>query len=352
MKNTLAPLKITAAGESHGVGYTGIIEGLPSGLEISLDEIQTELNRRKPGGAYATPRKEDDLVEITSGYFEGKTTGAPLAFFIKNTNQRSHDYDLLKDHYRPGHADVVRDFKYPHADHRGGGHFSARITLINVVAGAFAKKLLKMHGISIQGYVSQIGPHKDSKIYTTLNTEVIEKSPLRMMDSSLDQKSQKFLQQVIEDKMSVGSEATLHITGLPVGVGTPHTQKLNALLASALFSLPAVQSVSFGQAELITQKFGHEFHDKIESIQNDKINFQSNNHGGVLGGMSSGAPIVLHTLLKPPSSFGYPQMYWNKVLQKNVELSLEGRFDPVLAPRFIPVAEAQLAIEVLNILQE
>lgn len=350
MKLKLHPLKVTAAGESHGLGYTGIIEGLPSGLEISLEEIQTELNRRKPGGAFATQRQEDDLIEITSGYYLGKTTGAPLAFFIKNSNQQSKDYDLLKDHFRPGHADVVREFKYPHHDHRGSGHFSARITLVDVVAGAFAKKLLAPYGVTVQGYVSQIGPHADHTQYHKLKPEVIEKSPLRMMDSHVDLQTQQFLQKVILDKMSVGSVATIHIEGLPIGLGSPHTGKLNALLASALFSLPAVQSVSFGQAELITEKFGHEFHDSILSVGENSITFASNNHGGILGGMSTGAPVIIHALLKPPSSFGFKQNYWNKVLKKNVELELPGRFDPVLAPRFIPVAEAQLAVELVSLL--
>ncbi len=346
----LQSIKVSSAGESHGAGYTGIIEGLPSGLEISLSAIQNELNRRKPGGLFASPRNEVDLIEITSGHYEGKTTGAPLAFFIKNTNQQSKDYDLLKDHFRPGHVDVVREFKFPHHDHRGSGHYSARITLIQVVAGAFAKKLLAPLGITIKGYVSQIGTHLDTTHYDSLNQEIIEKSPLRMMNPTLDKKTQEYLQQIIQDKMSVGSKATLFIEGLPIGLGTPHFDKINARLASALFSLPAVQGVNFGQADLITQKFGHEFHDVITSVSDTSISFASNNHGGILGGMSTGAPIVIHALLKPPSSFGFKQKYWNKVLKKNVELELEGRFDPVLAPRFVPVAEAKVAVEILNML--
>ena len=151
MSYPIGPLKVTFAGESHGPGYTGIIEGLPSGLEITIDEIQRELDRRKPGQKFATSRQEADKIEITAGYFQGKTTGAPLAFFIANNDQRSKDYDLLQTHFRPGHADAVREIKYPHHDHRGSGHHSARFTMVTVVAGAFAKKILSFYGIKIQG---------------------------------------------------------------------------------------------------------------------------------------------------------------------------------------------------------
>lgn len=346
----MTKLIITGAGDSHGVSYTGIIQGLPSNLEITLAEIQADLNKRKPGGTYATSRQEADLLEITSGYYQGKTTGAPLAFNIKNQNQISADYDLLETYLRPGHADFVREFKYSHFDHRGSGHFSARFTLIDVVAGSFAKKILAQNNIYVEGYVSQIGILKDERNYDHIDMNLRETSQLRMLDPKLCLEAKSYLDSIIEKKMSIGSKATLQVRGLPIGLGTPHSDKLNAKVAYALFSLPAVQAVSFGNAELALTSYGHNFHDQIASLSKDKIQFASNNHGGVLGGMSSGAPLVVHTILKPPSSFGHAQTYWNKKLQKNETLELPGRFDPVLAPRFIPVAEAKLALTILDAL--
>lgn len=346
----MSKLKVTGAGDSHGMSYSGIIEGLPSGLIISVEEIQADLNLRKPGGAFASPRKEEDLLEITAGYYQGKTTGAPLAFTIKNKQQKSEDYDVLKNYLRPGHADCVREIKYPHADHRGSGHFSARFTLIAVVAGAFAKKILRQKNIQVLGYVSQIGSIQDEHDYQEIHIQNREQSPLRMLNAQCSLEAEKYLQSLIERKMSIGSKATLQISGIPIGLGSPHTNKLNAGLAYALFSIPAVQAVSFGNADLALSSLGHEFHDQIISFNDDRIEFASNNHGGILGGMSSGAPIVVHATLKPPSSFGHPQNYWNKNSKKNEIVALQGRFDPVLAPRFIPVAEAKLAVALLDFL--
>lgn len=341
-------LKVTGAGDSHGHCYTGIIEGLPSGLEITLDEIQLELNRRKPGQDFASSRKEADLIEITSGYYQGKTTGAPLAFYVKNTNHESKDYDLLKTYLRPGHVDSVREIKYPHFDYRGSGPFSARFTLVYVVAGAFAKKILQTQNIKITAYVSQIASIKDEHQYANLCTSSIEQSPLRMANPEISLKAEKFLKDVIEKKMSVGSEVTVQITGLPVGLGSAHTHKINAELAYSVFSLPAVQAVSFGNTNKALTQFGHEFHDQIISLSNNNIKFASNNHGGILGGMTTSNPIVIQVILKPPSSFSHAQNYWNKIKKCNEVLELPGRFDPVLGPRFVPVVEGKLAIDIVN----
>ena len=341
-------ITLTSAGESHGLGYTGIIQGLPANLEITLQEIQDELDRRKPGGKFATSRRESDILQITAGYYEGKTTGAPLSFFIANQNHQSKDYELLKKYYRPGHADVVKNFKYSHNDLRGGGQFSARSTVTTVVAGAFAKKILKFHGIEICGYVSQIGPHFYNFTGKKLDAAMIEQSLLRIPDPELSLKAEQYLEKIILEQNSVGSRATLHIYNCPVGLGTPNTEKINALISHALFSIPAVMGVNFGAAESAALALGSDFHDEISSIDKNRIHFKTNNHGGILGGLTSSAPIIVHAILKPPSSFSKERNFWNKETQQNEKISFTGRFDPVLAPRFIPVAEATLAMVILN----
>lgn len=339
---------LSGAGESHGKGYTGIIQGLPSGLSIDIQEIQTELDRRKPGGLFSSPRQESDTIQILSGYLDGKTTGAPLSFFIPNHDHHSKDYEPLKDLLRPGHADAPRSLKYQHSDYLGGGHFSARYTLLYVVAGAFAKKILKKLGISFCAYVSQIGSIKDSTLYDNLDQSQIDNSPVKMANQNLCLEAQKFLGEVMEQKTSVGSKVTVHISGLEAGLGTPHVRKLNALLSFAYFSIPGVQAVSFGSADLASESYGHQFHDKVKDINSKKIFYDTNNSGGILGGLSTGATIISHITLKPPSSFSHEQDYFNSKTATHESTQLQGRFDPVLGPRCVPVAASLSSIYILD----
>lgn len=345
-------IKITGAGESHGKGYTGIIEGLPSGLQFSMKDLQTELDRRKPGGKFATARKETDQIEFISGVKNSTLTGAPLCFFVPNHNQQSKDYDILKDYIRPGHADLTRRLKYKISHHEGGGLFSARWTILYIVAGYFSKLILAQKGITVQAYVSQIGSIQDSMCYTKLNSKIIEKNSLRMMDKALNAKAEKFLTKIINDKTSIGSQVTIHIDGVPPGVGIPHTHKLNAHLSFALYSIPAVQCVSFGNGLNAPHAVGHEFHDLIESSKNKEIKFKTNHSGGILGGLSTGNTIIAHIGLKPPSSFSYKQKYFELSKNKSNIFSLAGRFDPVLGPRCVPVAEGIVALYMLNSFME
>lgn len=341
-------IKLTGSGESHGIGYTGIIEGLPSGLKFSLKDLQNDLNRRKPGVRYASSRSENDTVLFYSGVKENVLTGAPLSFFIANHDQKSNDYKKLENFIRPGHADITRSLKYKTSHFEGGGLFSARWTVLYIVAGYFAKLILSNKNIKTTAYVSQIGNIIDSKNYSQLDSKTIDMNSLRMMDKKCNSKAEKLLENVLKNKTSVGSQVTLHIEGLPLGMGTPHTNKFNAQVSFALFSIPAVQYVSFGRGFNAPSSFGHLFHDKIKSIKNNKVTFVSNNSGGLLGGLTTGQDVIVHFGLKPPSSFSHEQEFYNTKKNKIEKFSLKGRFDPVLGPRCVPVAESIVALYTLD----
>ncbi|WP_432800201.1 chorismate synthase [Poriferisphaera sp. WC338] len=337
--------RVTTAGESHGPGNVCIVDGVPAGLALSEKDLIPDLERRKPGQSkITTQRKEDDAPEILSGVFEGKTTGTSIAILIRNQDQRSRDYSNIKDKYRPGHADYTFDAKYGSRDYRGGGRSSARETTARVAAGAIAKKLLKQaHDIEIVGYVKQIG---DLKIEVDrpeeMTLEQVESNIVRCPDAAKAEAMIELIDQMRREEDSIGGVSELVATNVPAGWGEPVFDKLKADLGKAMFSLPAVLGVEYGAGFDVATAKGSENNDIFESV-NEKIVTSTNRHGGMLGGISSGMPIVMRCAIKPTSSLSKPQP---TVTQNGepAEISTKGRHDPCLLPRFVPMGEAMMAI--------
>ncbi|MEM1110005.1 MAG: chorismate synthase [Planctomycetota bacterium] len=340
--------RVTTAGESHGPGNLCIVDGCPPGLELSVDDLIPDLQRRKPGQSrITTPRKEDDTPEILSGVFEGKTTGTPIAILIRNQDQRSKDYGDIKDKYRPGHADFTFDAKYGFRDYRGGGRSSARETSARVAAGAIAKKLLhQAHGITVLGMVDQVGDIRaDIADVTKITLDQVEANDVRCPDAEAAAKMEQLIKDVRKQQDSIGGAAKVVALNVPAGWGEPVFDKLRADLGKAMFSLPAVMGVEFGQGFDVahTRGTGHSDtfipdDDKAPSIATD-----TNRHGGMLGGISSGMPIVLRCAVKPTSSIPQDRPTVDKDGTPTT-LATRGRHDPCLLPRFIPMAEAMMAL--------
>jgi chorismate synthase len=338
--NTIGKLfTLTTAGESHGKALVGIVDGCPPNLELSETDLQTDLDLRKPGTSrHTTQRREDDIVEILSGVFEGKTTGTPIAMIIHNTDQRSKDYSNIKDLYRPGHADMTYQEKYGIRDYRGGGRSSARETAMRVAAGGIAKKYLKTLGIQIQGYLSQLGDIKIDPIDMSITTT----NPFFCPDESKLSELEKYMDDLRKSGDSIGAKVSVIATGVPVGLGEPIFDRLDAELAHSLMSINAVKGVEIGAGfDSITQK-GSEHRD----VQTQD-GFLSNNAGGILGGISSGQNIVAHIALKPTSSLRIPV----ESLDKNGKMSeviTKGRHDPCVGIRATPIAEAMVALTLMD----
>jgi len=358
--------RVTTAGESHGPGNLCIVDGCPPGLEISVDDLIPDLQRRKPGQSrITTPRKEDDTPEILSGVFEGKTTGTPIAVLIRNQDQRSKDYGDIKDKYRPGHADFTFDAKYGFRDYRGGGRSSARETAARVAAAAIAKKLLHAaHGITVLGMVDQVGDiHADIPDVTEVTLDQVEANDVRCPDPAAAAKMEQLIKDVRKQQDSIGGAAKVVALGVPAGWGEPVFDKLRADLGKAMFSLPAVMGVEFGQGFDVahTRGTGHSdtfipapgnpgnHQDKSEAPSGGvrasarMIATDTNRHGGMLGGISSGMPIVLRCAVKPTSSIPQDRPTVNTD-GKVTTLATRGRHDPCLLPRFVPMAEAMMAL--------
>lgn len=332
---------ITTFGESHGKAVGVVIDGCPPMIEITAEEIQKELNRRRPGQSkVSTPRDEADAVEIYSGVFEGKTTGTPIMMMVFNQNQMSKDYNAVKDLFRPGHADFTYFSKYGIRDHRGGGRSSARETIGRVCAGALAKKILEKFGVDIKGYVIQVGPHKAVK----RDMDVIENNIIRTCDLDIAPKMEEYILEAKDAGDSVGGIVEVTIKGVPVGVGEPVFDRLNAVLAHAVMSIPAVKGIEFGRGFEAALMRGSEHNDEMS-----KYGFLSNNAGGTLGGMASGQDVVFRFVVKPASSITVPRkgidLYGN---EKTV--ITEGRHDPCVAPRVVPVAEAMAAVVLVDLM--
>jgi len=336
--------RITTAGESHGPANVVIIDGMPSGIKLSEKDIQPDLNRRKPGQSkITTQRKESDEAEILSGVFDGKTTGTPIAILIRNKDQRTSDYKDIKDKYRPGHADYTFDAKYGFRDYRGGGRSSARETVARVAAGAVAKKLLSQENVKVLGYVKQIGDilakinHPEKVTFNQVESNIV-----RCPDKKAAEEMIQLIEAVRKEKDSIGGIAEIVANGIPAGWGEPVFDKLRADLGKALLSLPAVLGVEFGSGFQVVNSRGSENND-IFIIENDKVKTKTNRHGGMLGGISSGMPIIMRCAVKPTSSIAQEQ----QTITKNGKLAMittKGRHDPCLLPRFIPMAEAMVAI--------
>jgi chorismate synthase len=338
--------KITTAGESHGPANIVIIDGLPAGIPLSVLDIQPDLDRRRPGqSSITTQRAESDTAEIISGVFEGTTTGAPLTIEIRNRDQRSKDYNEIKSKYRPGHADFTYDKKYGIRDHRGGGRASARETVVRVAAGAVAKKLFYYYGekIHIISFVKQVGDIVASvKNPAGLTLADIEKNKVRCPDPAAAKRMIELIETVRDEGDSIGGIAEIVATNVPPGLGEPVFDKLKADLGKALFSLPAVVGVDFGIGFRAATSRGSQVNDRFKKHK-DRIITTTNNHGGILGGISSGMPIIISCAVKPASSILKKQVTVSSSGEKTT-LQVKGRHDPCLLPRFIPVAEAMVAI--------
>src|SRR3954469_2237806 len=337
--------RITTAGESHGAGNVVIIDGVPPGIELSVADLLPDLRRRRPGQSkVTTTRKEDDEPEILSGVFEGRTTGTSIAILIRNQDQRSGDYSEIKDKYRPGHADYTFDAKYGFRDYRGGGRSSARETNVRVAAGAVAKKVLKLwHGVSVVGYVKQIG-HLVADVPSpeSVTLEQVESNIVRCPDAKVAGQMIALIEQMRAEMDSVGGIAEVVATNVPPGWGEPVFDKLKADLGKAMFSLPAVTGVEYGAGFGVATARGSHNNDLFTTLDG-RITTKINRHGGMLGGISSGQPIVLRCAVKPTSSIPREQ---ETVTSRGeaTTISTKGRHDPCLLPRFIPMAEAMVAI--------
>ena len=336
--------RITTAGESHGPGNVVIIDGVPSGLELSVDDLLPDLARRRPGqSSIVTQRKEADQPRILSGVFEGRTTGTSIAILIENTDQRSRDYSDIQKKYRPGHADYTFDAKYGFRDYRGGGRSSARETTVRVAAGAVAKKLLATAGVEILGYVVQVGDIRASiDDPAIIRLDQVEANMVRCPDPKAADQMIELIERVRSERDSIGGVAEVVATGVPPGWGEPVFDKLKADLGKAMFSLPAVVGVEYGAGFSVATARGSENNDHFV-YRGGRITTDSNRHGGMLGGISSGTPIVLRCAVKPTSSIPMEQP---TVTQdgESTTISTKGRHDPCLLPRFVPMAEAMMAL--------
>lgn len=346
--------RITTAGESHGPGYVVVIDGCPPGLPLVEADLAEDLARRRPGQSrIVSPRDEADTPEILSGVFEGKTTGTSIAILIRNRDQRSRDYGDIKDTYRPGHADFTYDAKYGVRDYRGGGRSSARETSVRVAAGVVAKRLIAgAFGGSVVGYVRQVGGIvADIPDPAAVTLDTVERLPdgepniVRCPDPARAADMVALIEEVREARDSIGGVAEIVATGVPAGLGEPVFDKLKADLAKALFSLPAVLGVEYGVGFGAALLRGSENNDlfQAEAGVPPRITTRSNRHGGMLGGISSGMPIVLRAVVKPTSSLSREQETVTRAGEATT-VSTKGRHDPCLLPRFVPMAEAMVAI--------
>ncbi len=343
--NTFGTLfRVTTAGVSHGPGYLVIIDGCPPGLPLAEDDLLPDLRRRRPGQSkLVTQRKEEDLPEIWSGVFEGKTDGTPIGILFRNTDQRSADYGDIKDKYRPGHADFTFDAKYGVRDYRGGGRSSARESLCRVAAGAIAKKLLARQGMRVLGYVKQIGDViAEIAEPAQVTLEQVEANPVRCPDSVAAVRMEALIEEVRKDQDSIGGVCELVATGVPAGLGEPVFDKLKADLAKALLSLPAVTAFEYGVGFGVATARGSQNNDAFVPKEG-RIGTETNRHGGMLGGISSGEPVVCRVALKPTSSLPRPQRTVTRAGEPT-EIVTRGRHDPCLLPRFVVMGEAMVAL--------
>ncbi len=341
--NTFGNLfKITTWGESHGRAIGVVIDGCPAGLEVTVEEIQHELARRQPGTSpYTSPRSESDVPEILSGLFEGKTTGAPLSILIKNEDADSSKYEPIKDLLRPGHANYTYLKKYGVFDYRGGGRASARETAARVAAGAVAKKLLAEQGIKLVAYIKEIGGIAASKI----DLDYLSKSPIYCPDESASIAIMQKIEKVKAQGDSLGGVIELVGDSLPLGLGDPVYEKLEANLAKAMMSIPATKGVEFGEGFQAARMLGSEHNDLFALNEEGDIVTQTNHAGGILGGITSGMPLVLRVAFKPTASIGKPQesVDINKQ-RKEFQLPPGSRHDPCVVVRAVPIVEAMGAL--------
>jgi chorismate synthase len=335
--------KLTTYGESHGAGIGGIIDGCPAGLELDLDKVQAELDRRKPGQSkITTQRNETDSVQFLSGIFEGKTTGTPIGFFIKNKDQHSNDYNDLKNVFRPSHADYTYTQKYGVRDYRGGGRSSARETIARVAAGAIAKQLLARLGINIQAFVYSVGEIELDKPYTELDLSLTESNIVRCPDPQIAEKMIARIEEAGRDHDTVGGTIQCVATGVPAGWGAPVFNKLHADLGFAMLGINAVKGFEYGSGFDGTKLSGSE-HNDVFVNENGKVKTATNNSGGIQGGISNGQDIYMKVAFKPIATLLKEQKTIDKDL-KATTVNPKGRHDPCVLPRAVPIVESMAAL--------
>lgn len=336
--------RITTWGESHGKALGVVVDGCPAGLELSEDDIQFELDRRRPGQSrITTQRKEADKVEILSGVFEGKTTGTPISMMVRNTDAISKSYEDIKDTYRPGHADYTYDEKYGFRDYRGGGRSSARETIGRVASAAIAKKILNLRGVKTYGFVRQIG----SIVAENVNIDEIENNPARCPDSAKADEMIALIEDIRKQGDSIGGIVEVVSSGLPTGLGDPVFNKIDADLASALMSIGGIRGFEVGMGFGVASRKGSEVNDVMYKDSSGKLRFRTNNAGGLLGGITNGEDLVVKIAIKPTSSIPKVQNTVNKYGEP-VDLVVKGRHDPCLCPRAVPIAEAMVNLVLVD----
>ena len=340
-------LRLTTFGESHGTAIGGVLDGFPAGSPVDTERVAHEMNRRKPGqSALTTERKEADEVEFLSGIFEGRATGAPIAFLIRNKDKQSSDYDHLKNVFRPSHADFTYQTKYGLRDHRGGGRSSARETAVRVAAGALCLSLLEQYGITIHGYVSQVGEIKCALPYTALDLSKTDEFAVRCPEEETALKMEQLIAQIKEEGDSIGGTISCIIRGVPAGLGAPIYGKLHADLASAMMSINAAKGFDYGSGFDLLHLPGSALNDPFESAEG-RVKSTQNNSGGIQGGISNGADIYFRVAFKPVATIKRTQQTTD-MEGVPTELKAMGRHDPCVLPRAVPIVEAMSALIILD----
>ena len=340
--------RLTSFGESHGAAIGGIIDGMPSGIEVDIDFIQSELARRKPGQSHlTTARKEADEVELLSGIFEGRTTGTPIGFLVRNTNQHSQDYEEMRNVYRPSHADFTYEQKYGIRDHRGGGRSSARETISRVVAGAFAKLALRQLGISIKAYTQQVGDVVLPGSYLDYDLDAAEQNAVRCPDERVAERMSQLIMEVKAEGDTVGGVIACVVKGCPVGLGEPVFDKLHARLGAAMLSINAVKGFEYGLGFAGASGRGSEQNDIFEPNNEGGITTRTNNSGGIQGGISNGQDIYFRVAFKPVATLLREQETVD-IHGQATTLTARGRHDACVLPRAVPVVEAMAAMTILD----
>ena len=344
--------RLTTFGESHGEAIGGVVDGMPAGIDIDMDFIQAELNRRRPGQSkITTSRQEPDQVELLSGVFEGKSTGCPIGFIVRNTNQHSQDYENMRNVFRPSHADYTYFEKYGIRDHRGGGRSSARITISRCVGGALAKLVLKQLGISVQAYTSQVGDIALERDYRLYDLSLTETNAVRCPDAAKAAEMEALITQVKGEGDTIGGVITCVIKGCPAGLGEPEFGKLHAALGAAMLSINAVKGFEYGEGFNGVTMRGSEQNDifvpNSESSESPRLSTKTNHSGGIQGGISNGQDIYFRVAFKPVATLLKEQDTVD--LEGNpTTLTAKGRHDPCVLPRAVPVVEAMAAMTILD----
>lgn len=349
MKNCIGNIfRVTTFGESHGIAIGGVIDGMPAGIEIDLEKVQKELDRRRPGqSAIVTARDEKDRVKILSGMFEGKTTGTSIGFIVENGDQHSNDYENIRMTYRPSHADYTYTQKYGFRDHRGGGRSSARETIARVVAGAFARQALEQLGVKIYAYTSQVGNISLDSDYTKYDLSLIESNEVRCPDAAVAKQMYDLINQVKADGDTIGGVITGVIKGAPVGLGEPAFGKLHAQLGAAMLGINAVKGFEYGMGFAGVGKRGSEMIDRFCTDETGNIKTLTNHSGGIQGGISNGEDIYFRVAFKPVATLLQEVETVDADGNKTL-LKAKGRHDPCVLPRAVPIVEAMAAIVILD----